>query len=233
MPKKIFESENLYHFTTFESALKILLSNTLLFGKYRDMNDINESMRILYGGLYNKNKIEELENKENEIEKYQQLSFTMDIDSINKGFELSPMWGHYADKGRGVCLVFDKNILISLLPQGVQHGKIEYTNDTSNFKDLEADNVLKEIFFKKFMDWKYENEYRIILTSNSLQRERLDIKDLLKGIITLFDGDNKEMLKKLNIEIPIFHYTCLAGHYSLISDNEHYSKHDEWEDIKE
>lgn len=46
MTKKIFESENLYHFTKFSSALNILSSQTLLFGKYSNMNDINESTRL-------------------------------------------------------------------------------------------------------------------------------------------------------------------------------------------
>lgn len=35
----------LFHFTKFQSALKILTSNTLLFGTFDGMNDIAESCR--------------------------------------------------------------------------------------------------------------------------------------------------------------------------------------------
>ena len=46
--------------------------------------------------------------------KYRQISLTIDDMEQNKlGFDLHQMWGLYADKGKGVCLVFDKDTKVS------------------------------------------------------------------------------------------------------------------------
>ena len=38
-------SEYLFHYTSMDKAIKIIASNTLLFGKLETMNDINEAYR--------------------------------------------------------------------------------------------------------------------------------------------------------------------------------------------
>ena len=51
---------------------------------------------------------------EAELRRYQQISFAQDReceDCTYLGFDLHSMWGLYADKGYGVCLVFDKDKL--------------------------------------------------------------------------------------------------------------------------
>lgn len=242
IPKKIFDSENLYHFTKYDSALKILLSQTLLFGKCSEMNDINESIKIFCHTNLSKNDSAE-RNKIIELENYQQLSFTMDIDQTQRGFELSSMWGYYAEKGLGACLVFDKEILLnSLNGKEYTHKKIEYTNDVSQWKSI--DENLDDIFFKKFPDWKHENEYRIILKTKSKDNEKICIRRSLKAIIVIRDDngfpfknsneyiymDNILAFSKLNI--PIFTYGSFCDEYILKSTNtdEKYTKYLGWQE---
>ena len=46
---------------------------------------------------------------EDEMRRYQVISFAQDRDYEGYdflGFDLHTLWGLYADKGRGVCLVF-------------------------------------------------------------------------------------------------------------------------------
>ncbi len=246
MAKGIFESENLYHFTKYDSAFKILLSQNLLFGKYSNMNDINEAMRIFCHSNLEDDSKEQQRIKD--IEKYQQLSFTMDINQNIKGFELSSMWGHYAEKGFGVCLVFDKEILLDSIKNDSRYTrkKIKYTDDVSNWKSLDDANVIDEIFFKKFTDWKYENEYRIIVQSDSKKRESLNIRNSLKAIIMMRvkDTDHIEesteyicisnLLAYLRFNIPIFELYSWINEKSLkcINNKEQYSKNPSWQEFK-
>ena len=44
-------SEYLFHYTSIDKAIKIIASNTLLFGKIETMNDINESYRCVFGNI--------------------------------------------------------------------------------------------------------------------------------------------------------------------------------------
>ena len=40
--------EKLYHFTSFDTAMKIIESNRLRFGRLNNMNDIHESDKIVF-----------------------------------------------------------------------------------------------------------------------------------------------------------------------------------------
>ena len=44
--EKFEKTEKLYHFTSFDTALKIIESNRLRFGRLNNMNDIHENDKI-------------------------------------------------------------------------------------------------------------------------------------------------------------------------------------------
>lgn len=97
----------LYHFTDVEAACCIIESRKLRFGKMYRMNDLIESNRIVFGRIV-KDELSERELfAEEEMNRYQQVSFTQDqeregVDYL--GFDLHTMWGLYADKGYAWCL---------------------------------------------------------------------------------------------------------------------------------
>ena len=154
--KKIISQhkKTLYHYTTLEAAVKILSTQTLRFGRFKNMNDISESKRE-----YLSNISPELIDKE--CHNYQSLSLT--VDSRNcKGFEIDSLWGYYADKGNGVCLAFNKEKLISAFKNQTsfhRYSPITYLpNFTSNVplqvekeENLHKDIIknIKNIFFTK------------------------------------------------------------------------------------
>lgn len=192
-------TERLYHYTPFDSAIKILQGRTLLFGRLKDMNDINELYRPMvpnfnpdlprenFERLYN--------NLKKEIGKYQQISLT--VDDFQKGFNIPAMWGHYADKGNGVCLVFDKNKFIKSLGNGqkrhILFDGVSYTDEFSSTVFCQAktdgsivtlnDEEEKEYFFRKTKDWRYEQEFRVLVKTDSESREKLDFQDSLLAIV--------------------------------------------------
>ena len=80
------------------------------------------------------------------------------------------MWGLYANRGYGVCLVFDKEKLtlaqddyahevqyVNLIPQGVQ-----FTNKSKNGIKSEIKRRREEIYYYKRKEWEYEQEYRVL-----------------------------------------------------------------------
>jgi hypothetical protein len=62
------------------------------------------------------------------------------------------IWSHYADKHYGVCLGFD-------VPD-VAGDCVKYVNQRITFGL--NDYSRRDVFFAKFADWRYEDEYRII-----------------------------------------------------------------------
>ena len=108
--------EKLYHFTSFDTALKIIESNRLRFGRLSNMNDIHEVAKNMFvdtnGRPIDKFPSDVLNALYDEVYKYRQISLTIDDKEDDKyGFDLHQMWGLYADKGEGVCFVFDKKEL--------------------------------------------------------------------------------------------------------------------------
>lgn len=86
------------------------------------------------------------------------------------------LWSHYADEHKGICLIFDKDILIEDAKNDEAHPSLDFVNaqnvkyglpqklkvkfERENFrfpiKNLKASN------FKKLKCWKYEKEFRIV-----------------------------------------------------------------------
>ena len=245
MKKSTFVTTNkLYHYTSFESAIKIIATNTLRFGRLEAMNDINEAYRsIFYGeGLTITEK-----DVENALREYQQLSFTMDEDSTY-GYSISAMWGHYAKKGCGVCLVFDFNAIKELVDADKSSwcGKINYSksfdgsiavidNDIHNFL---KDNY-RDIFFTKTPDWTYEQEWRVVKRVGRTDNHTININKSLIGFILyasesgksdncIFSSPEAMILKKIAPHIPIFGFGQWDGESILKNeDGEDWAKRDD------
>lgn len=84
------------------------------------MNDINKTDRSIFY-------VEDidLETVDNELSKYRQISFTKD-NAHRSGYAIPAMWAHYAERDYGVCLVFDKTKLLSLLSSDMESSDIKY-----------------------------------------------------------------------------------------------------------
>lgn len=182
----------LYHFTSFDSASKIIQSGKLRFSKSYRLNDLIESNRVVWerslqGDIPDGQ--EYLHYAEVEMRRYQQISFSQDRVVGNcyyLGFDLHTMWGLYADSGYGVCLVFDKEKLtlgpedyaaevkyVNLIPQGVM-----IHNKSKGGIKSEIKRRRESIFYYKRKEWEYEQEYRILRRAkNQADDEYLDITE--------------------------------------------------------
>lgn len=196
------QTEKLYHFTSFDTALKIIESNRLRFGRLSNMNDIHENDKLMFADA-NGLEIDEfpsdvLDALYDEIYKYRQISLTADSEDGDKdGFDLHQMWGLYADKGEGVCLVFDKDELeknydmINIHKKRVNYDKTQELDSYIVSLSQKPGNVpaevksqLSKIFFHKRKEWEHEQEYRLIKRCpNTVKEEYLLLGHALKFVI--------------------------------------------------
>lgn len=165
---KLFD--HLYHYTSFESAVKIIASKRILFSNMDSVNDINEKngpIVLNVSGDDAERKIVKI------LSGYKQISFTDDNAPEKgkrgrRGYDIPAMWGHYAEKGKGVCLVFDKQLLINY----VESRTTLYSNKVKYYNPLHPEDFLYSkyygsienyifnskdtLFFHKSKDWEYE-----------------------------------------------------------------------------
>lgn len=190
--RRTFQSSNkLYHYTDLVSALKILSSKSLRYGRLSRMNDINECYRTVF--CSEKTTVAGVEET---LRKYKQLSFSQDKERY-AGYAISAMWGHYADKGKGVCLVFDKKKLLASLPRKVWYRSVIYTTRSNVEMFVQGTSIEEhlnknyvDVFFKKTLDWSYEQEYRLLMRGDEGQDEYLQFtSDRLLAIICNYAED--------------------------------------------
>lgn len=191
----------LYHYTSLDSFSKIWISHSLLFSESKRTNDVFESIKILeigecrlpYNGEEKGLEVQGHFNKMfwDEVGKYKQISLLHDYKDGIKGYASPMMWGHYAQKGKGVCIEFDSE-KIQFPKDGCIHKKeVEYTTEVpiinlTDGVDLHnkelinkyIDEHIDDIFFKKHIHWEHENEYRIV----SNKANSLDIQDAITNI---------------------------------------------------
>lgn len=216
-----------YHYTSFESAKNILETKSLRFGRLNGMNDINES----YRAIWYPHEAEDVDKYENAVYSYRQISLTVDKPT-KRGFDIPPMWGHYAQKGAGVCIVLDKDVIKKAAEDMCcKCGEVDYVIDYDSTTVIPNDNPdefveknYKEIFYGKSKDWGYEQEWRIIKKcADASKEEYLDIESAIIAVIlcngdatdksqTAFSTPVYESIKGLiRNQYPIFAYESFGG----------------------
>ena len=203
------KKQKLYHYTSFETFVKIWLTKQLRFSAPEGVNDMMELSESIHPLSENVCMIFAYKDMRS---KYKQISLSMNYDSYIKGCMSAMMWGHYGDKRRGVCIEFDY-AKMPLNQKDMFHAPVKYKNVLH--KDIYLSNGLKtitdienyiithrqEIFFTKQIDWKGENEYRII--SNKL--DYLDISNAITAVyLTSYESTECILVEKLvNNTIPV------------------------------
>ena len=105
---------------------------------------------------------------EEQLQRIRQTSLS--VDGEMRGFANPIMWGHYADRGEGICIVLDKEALIRKLEgnRGFHYGLVTYEKDFNpditigKNPEIYFLEHMNDIFFKKSDCWKPEQEFRII-----------------------------------------------------------------------
>ena len=223
-------SEYLFHYTSMDKAIKIIASNTLLFGKLETMNDINESYRCVFGND------ETIQEAYVLLKRYQQLSLVAD-KLPRRGYDIPSMWGHYAERGYGVCLVFDMQLLTNCFSSDMIKGYVDYNTEYDSSIIVEGCDVErfftdynKQLFFTKTSDWANEQEFRVIVKSSNEMRMKMNFRNSLKAIAlyfaedvekgeSVFNSSNIDILTRLNSKIQLLELGYWNGVAKLRNNN--------------
>jgi len=211
---------HIYHFTKSETALLYILPQLQLrLSSYLESNDPKENKTFGYWSIFDGiDSFTQLEMRRN-FESYlkdncKQLCFSTDYMLPNSciwrnGFDHPSMWAHYADNSKGVCLVINRadfvkeNLIddsLDIIDKVIYEPCFEFPKmneflwreDNLNYFNSFLRENAKEIFFKKHLHWRHEDEYKIIGLGNKMF---YSIKDSLKGVY--IGVDFKEMLKPM------------------------------------
>ena len=239
--RSINENNTFSHYTRFDSALAILLTSKLKYSDPLQLNDINESSKVVVS------KPDDTKDSKSIISQFRQISLTS--NGQRKCYDIPAMWAHYAEKGQGVCLLFDKKVLKNIINDTTAKGhRVKYQKTPSRLIDLSSSEDVEEkikrdykaLFFTKTSDWAYEQEYRIIkrfgincCDANPVQDSSLFFThDSLLAVILqgasfkVFSSWRYCLLKRI-VDVPILVYDSvfLEERYDLMWMDDNYQTH--------
>ena len=86
------------------------------------------------------------------------------IFCVSTKVESFPMWAHYADNAKGVAIEFEN---LEEAFAGNSSRVLDKLRPISYYKDQRPSVTLRpsdlsELFFSKYIDWEYEQEYRVV-----------------------------------------------------------------------
>lgn len=193
-----FNSEMfLYHYTNFESACKILYSESLKFSSLSKTNDTVEakpkirathkneqhqlSLLLNHFQSMNKDSIQLMcFSKDAPLKRnYDTLSTVFD-DFTGRGFALPRMWAQYAENNEGVCFIINKNELLNLImkspkyrSQIIRHDKVDYNSIFDAYKmSSEEIKVLDDYFSQDnpILDYSFLKDNEEFITNNYFKK---------------------------------------------------------------
>ncbi len=140
-----------YHFLNEEYGLQSIEKRRLKISRLTDLNDPFEFYAV---------KLLEKEARQYLKKTIAEMSELSGLLCFSENWHNPLLWGHYADKHRGLCLGFDvpKNLLTSVT---YIKNRIE-AGDINNFNE----ETMQQLISSKYVDWKYENELRSFLALN-------------------------------------------------------------------
>lgn len=219
----------LYHYTKYESAIKILANGYLFMRSLENQNDPWEFLprenHIVDCGESLKESAQNLKKHSMAIDErnnyVRQASFSIDTN-LRHGWNLTRMWAQYADNHAGVCLIFDYKQLYDDFNAAFADKATHYACRQINYVNLyELDNLedkywkptttffhkdFIDLLFTKHDDFAQEQEYRFLAAIKDLKTSdenlRLPIKKSFCGLITgkRFEQKHEENINRLRIK---------------------------------
>ena len=117
-------------------------------------------------------------------ERFNKLHNTAGILSLSETSDNLLMWAHYAEGHTGFVLVFDGSHYFfkgkNFLPGFAKPEPVEYRSERPYMKieETSKEAALREIFFVKGLDWKYEKEWRYLKTLDDADKQLRDVPDV-------------------------------------------------------
>ncbi len=141
----------LYKFLPKEYALLAMRERRLKIARLNELNDPFEMLPFAIKGNHGRVAF---------IQTMEQMNLIAGLLCFSRTWNNPVIWAHYADQHRGICLGFD-------IPKRYVK-KVSYRRKRKPFPDnflkwsyRRKLNLMKELLFTKFDDWRYEDESRV------------------------------------------------------------------------
>ena len=199
----------LFHYTGFDSFIKILESMTLRSSPLCNMNDLNEAD---LSGLDWNDDFLRMHQAQNYVRtKCSVISFSQnyEVDSVcREGSNHPALWAHYADDSRGACIVLDREALLEVNRDCLQYlfyklEDVDYTWNQAPSLEVNRERFstvsefvqknYRELFYKKDIDWFNEREVRLFLETPQIY---LNIREV--------EYMSSRMACMLSLSIPLY-----------------------------
>jgi Protein of unknown function (DUF2971) len=214
-----------YHYTNHYTALeKILESGMIRLSPFSSLNDPGDSKGSSFS-LSSKDfdnhdpDLQEINRRANKFVKgnCQVLCMCRDreversVSSLHnyiRGFSLPRMWAQYSADHKGICFIFDRNILMEEIKRSCKdYGEVLFENvqyqsthlDALNAFGLDYDEILEasleevmvkkkisnyqQYYFTKAADWSAENEWRCVVSNCGKNNIHIPIEKSIEGIV--------------------------------------------------
>jgi hypothetical protein len=198
----------IYKYMTFDTALKIIESNSLLFSTPLNFNDpfdltnglidVSFNKEILKKWIYRfghltRQEKRDLFNKsiQSPSKAYEMFNTKLDefkrtagITCFSKSYMKTLMWSHYADKHSGICLGFN------IVPIGMENFTLLEVNYADNIKPLNffvnKHNAFWYWVYTKSSVWSYEEEVRAFYSDRNgfVKFDKTCLKEVHFGLRT-------------------------------------------------
>lgn len=206
----------LYHYTTFESFLRIIDKGTLKLGSLSNMNDPYEFVDRHHGLIEDDDLslAESADHLHKHTLAHQErsnmvrlASLAIDLNDgnlLHRGWNLWNMWTLYGHSHKEVCLIFDFKKLIKSFEthcesNGIRcyHKAITYTDDIEQYENMfwctydsftDAEHI--DHLFTKPNSYEKEQEYRLLIIDSTLKDSStpafVPVKSALCGMVAGF-----------------------------------------------
>lgn len=169
----------LYYLTPAQHAIANIALSRIKISRFADLNDPFELLSVDLADRAQRAKFKSLKEEVNK---------NTGLLCMSKEWKSPLMWGHYADKHRGICLGFDVDDGDTV---EVNYSLKLEKSDIYSPDGQPSEKFQRELMRTKFHDWKYENEVRVFLPLAEMESEgglyfqkfsnRLALKEVILG----------------------------------------------------
>jgi hypothetical protein len=131
-------------------------------------------------------------------------------DILNRGLARPRMWAQYANKHRGFCFVFEREILLKKIAEqlpnrAIVHGRVAYIDRSwinrrephafrveydqliqiglDDYCLLHMKHYAQELYFDKLKDWRDEHEWRVVVLDPKSVPPLIRFEEALVGVV--------------------------------------------------
>lgn len=188
------KNKSFFNYTSInKNTIKLIKNHGLWLSHTNNFNDpVDPSIK-----LFNRNSGE-----------YDYLLDSIKVACLTTDNKNTVMWGHYADKHRGICIEYDISPLLDknkndFLIRKINYDRTAMINENIELYDL---NLLMDLFSIKSKEWEYENEYRILYYDRERRKNGLVIPLTIKSVYfgTETPEDDKELIRDITENIELY-----------------------------